>query len=221
MTQDFALSTSTTRAIGRTSVSVYAPDPLTAAGIGALLTGRPEVTLLPHDRQADTDVIVISADTVTTEFIDMLRKIAERASARLVLILTDRWAIDIFAAVGLGLAAVIPRPEVSAERLIGTVKTVMQGNAELPADMQGLLLAQIRRLQRDVLAPRGLNAHGIDDREVDVLRLLAAGFGLRDIGAKLSLSERTVKNILHALNVRLGMHNRTQVVAHAVRAGII
>jgi DNA-binding NarL/FixJ family response regulator len=206
---------------GRRLVSVHASDPLAAAGIGALLAGRPEFVLVPRHRESTADVIVISVDSVTMDFVDTLREISTRTRARLVLILADRWAVDIFAAAEAGLAAVIPRNEVSGDRLSNAINTVAGGGAELPTDLQGQMLAQIRQLQREVLRPRGLNAHGFDDREVDVLRLLAAGFGIRDIGAKLSYSERTVKNVLHALMTRLGLRNRTQAVAYAVRAGII
>jgi DNA-binding NarL/FixJ family response regulator len=216
MNQDIARHTTTPK-----MVSVYASDPLTAAGIGVLLAGHPEYVLLPEQHEAEADVVVISADSVTADFVDTLREINTRTTARLVLILTDRWMIDVFTAAEFDLAAVIPRAEISAERLVRAVDTVMRGGAELPADMQGRLLTQIHRLQRDTLGPRGLNAHGLDDREVEVLRLLAAGCSVRDIGIKLSYSERTVKNILHVLLTRLGLHNRTHAVAYAIRAGII
>jgi DNA-binding NarL/FixJ family response regulator len=205
----------------RTPVSVRASDPLAAAGIGALLDGRPEFLVVPRHREREADVIVVATDSVTPDFVDTLREISTNTTARLLLIMSDRWAIDIFAAAEVGLAAVVPRSEVSADRLSKAIDTVVRGGAELPGELQGQLLAQIRRLQREVLQPRGLNAHGFNDREVDVLRLLAAGFGIRDIGAKLSYSERTVKNVLHAMITRLGLRNRTHAVAYAMRAGII
>jgi DNA-binding NarL/FixJ family response regulator len=202
-------------------VAVYASDPLTAAGVAALLVGRPEFVLLPRQQDADADIVVIAADSVTVEFVDTLRQLADRTRAQFVVILADHWSADLFAAADAGVAAVLPRSEVSADRLARAIGTVGAGGADLSHDIQAKLLARIRQLQREVLNPRGLNAHGLDNREVDVLRLLAAGCGLSEIADQLSYSERTVKNILHALTNRLGLRNRTQAVAHAMRVGAI
>jgi DNA-binding NarL/FixJ family response regulator len=207
--------------IGRKRVSVYASDPLTAAGVSALLAGRPDFLVLPRNREHEAEVVIVAVDTVTVDFIDTLRRMSGPTGGRFVVILEDQWATDLFSAAELGIDAVIPRAEVSADRLSRAITTICRGGAELPPDIQGRLLAQIRQLQRDVLRPRGLNAHGVDNREVDVLRLLAGGSSIPEIADKLSYSERTVKNILHALISRLGMRNRTQAVAYAIRAGVI
>ncbi len=58
-------------------------------------------------------------------------------------------------------------------------------------------------------------------REVDVLRLVAEGLDTRQISGKLAYSERTVKNVLHALTTRLQLHNRAHAVAYALREGYI
>ncbi|WP_333769028.1 helix-turn-helix transcriptional regulator [Streptomyces sp. IBSBF 2435] len=202
-------------------VSVHASDPLTAAGIGALLRGRPEFVLLSKQREAEADVTVLAADTLSRDFVGTLHKLSRRTHARFVLILNDRWGADLFTAAELRLAAIVPRGEISAERLCRAILTVSRGGAEFPAEMQGELLVQIRALQRDVLGPRGLNSHGMDSREVDVLRLLAAGCSLREVADELSYSERTIKNILHALMTRQRLRNRTHAVAQAIRKGVI
>jgi DNA-binding NarL/FixJ family response regulator len=207
--------------LDRKRVAIYASDPLAAVGIGALLGGLPEFTVLPKRRETEADVIVIVADSVTGDFVETLRSISGRVRAPLVMILSNQRAVDLFVTAELGLASVIPRNEVTAQRLSRVINTVSTGGAELPPDMQALLLAQAVRVQREVLGPRGLNAHGLDNREVDVLRLLAKGLTLGEVADELSYSERTVKNILHALTARLGMRNRTHAVAYAMRVGAI
>jgi DNA-binding NarL/FixJ family response regulator len=213
---------STAVAVARpTRISVRADDPLTATGIAAMLAGRPEYHLLPRNREHDADIIVVATATATVEFVQALRHLATQTTARFVLVLDGQFTADLATAADTGLAAVIPRPQISAERLNRTLTAVASGHAELPTDLQGRLLDQIRRLQRDVLAPRGLNAHGLDNREVEVLRMLAEGMSVLNIADKLLYSERTVKNILHSLIARLGFRNRTQAVAYALRAGVI
>ena len=83
------------------------------------------------------------------------------------------------------------------------------------------LLEQVQRLQRQVLAPRGLTLTGLSKRETDVLRLLADGHDTADIARTLCWSERTVKNIVHDVTTRLQLRNRAHAVAYAVREGLI
>jgi LuxR family transcriptional regulator, maltose regulon positive regulatory protein len=61
----------------------------------------------------------------------------------------------------------------------------------------------------------------LSDRELAVLRLLAAGLANKDIGARLSIGLPTVKTHVDGVYRKLGVRNRTQAVAAAVRQGLI
>ena len=54
----------------------------------------------------------------------------------------------------------------------------------MPADLLAGLLGQVGRLQRQVLAPRGLRFSGLSDREVEVLRLVAEGLDTGEIARR-------------------------------------
>jgi LuxR family transcriptional regulator, maltose regulon positive regulatory protein len=58
-------------------------------------------------------------------------------------------------------------------------------------------------------------------RELEVLRLLAAGRRNRDIAQELVVTLETVKKHLSHIFAKLGATNRTQAVAHARRLGLI
>lgn len=58
-------------------------------------------------------------------------------------------------------------------------------------------------------------------REREVLALIAEGLSTREVARRLCWSERTIKNVLQDLTTRLGLRNRTQAVALAVRNGWI
>jgi hypothetical protein len=96
-----------------TVISVCVADPLAAAGVAALLDGRPEFVLVPGRREAEADVVIVVADTVTIELADRLRRLASRAAGRFVLILGDPWAPVLSAAAEAGVAAVLPLAEVT------------------------------------------------------------------------------------------------------------
>ena len=55
----------------------------------------------------------------------------------------------------------------------------------------------------------------LSPRQREVLRLLADGMRARDIGAKLGLSEATVRNHIRGVLRRLECHSQLQAVARA------
>lgn len=96
----------------------------------------------------------------------------------------------------------------------------------LPPDLISRVLGQVGRLRRSETAAAcsgagGSPLFGMAPRETDVLRLIAEGLDTRQISEKLAYSERTVKNILHALMTRLQLTNRAHAVAYALREGYI
>ena len=54
-----------------------------------------------------------------------------------------------------------------------------------------------------------------------MVKLVSEGLDTREIAQKLSYSERTVKNVLQAIMVRLDLRNRAHVVACAAREGYL
>jgi DNA-binding NarL/FixJ family response regulator len=79
----------------------------------------------------------------------------------------------------------------------------------------------VGRLQRHVLAPRGLTFSGLTERELGVLKLVADGLDTAEIAQQLAYSERTIKNIIHDITTRFHLRNRSHAVAFALRQGLI
>ena len=124
-------------------------------------------------------------------------------------------------AVELGVSGVLRRTEATADRIVHLVQAAAAGDGSLPPDLLGRLLGQVSRMERHVLAPRGLAHTGLSDRETQVLRLVADGKDTQEIARELSYSERTVKNVLHDVTSRLQLRNRSHAVAYALREGLI
>ena len=59
----------------------------------------------------------------------------------------------------------------------------------------------------------------LSPRELDVLRLVAAGNRNRQVGELLDISEQTVKNHLSSVMHKFGVPNRLRAVTFAVREG--
>ncbi|MCQ9183294.1 response regulator transcription factor [Streptomyces sp. IBSBF 2953] len=198
-------------------MAVHAADRLTDVGLRTWLEEHPRIILTA---MAEAEVAVVPVTTVENSVLDLLRGLPTPAGSRLVLIVSGDGQADLVAAEP-RIRAVLRRAEVDAAALAQAVQDVAEGRASLPSAVQGRVLDQLDRIQREVLGPRGLTASGLSSREIEVLRMLADGRTLSEIAAELSYSERTIKNILSAAQIRLGLRNRVQVVSYAIRSGVI
>jgi DNA-binding NarL/FixJ family response regulator len=61
----------------------------------------------------------------------------------------------------------------------------------------------------------------LTSRELDVLRLVAAGKPNKEIAAELAISERTARTHVSRILRKLGLSSRTQAALWAVREGIV
>ena len=198
---------------------VHARDPISQAGVVAQLRMRHEIRVV--DSAAEAAVAVMIADTVDESTTRELRAMRKDGQPRLMLVATAVDDAALVAAAEAGVAGLLRRSDANSEMLVRTIIKVGSGEGEVPPDLLGRLLEQVGRLQRQVLAPRGLTFSGLTPRETQVLRLVADGFDTGEIALRMCYSERTVKNVLHDLTTRLQLRNRTHAVAYAVREGLI
>lgn len=96
--------------------------------------------------------------------------------------------------------------------LIRAAKMVAQGELYIDPMVAGTLLR--RRLTSDA-PPVELTA-----RETDIVRLIADGLSNKEIGIRLSLSEKTVKSHLGRIFSKLKISGRTRAAVHAIKAGL-
>jgi two-component system, NarL family, response regulator DevR len=96
--------------------------------------------------------------------------------------------------------------------LVGAVRAVASGQSLLDPEAAGMVMRRMRdqALHSDPLA-------GLTPQEQRILELIGEGLTNRQIGARMYLAEKTVKNYVSALFVKLGMERRTQAAAYAAR----
>ncbi len=203
----------------RVSICVFADDPVSQAGMMSSFRPRPEVSVLEcGDERAR--VAVVAADTVDEKTLQILRSLHTR-QCRALLVVRSIDDAALAAAVEAGLAGVIRRSDATPERLTQAVCSVAKGDGAVPPDLLGRLLAQVGRVQRQLLTPRGFALTGLSQREIEILRLIADGMDTAEIATTLAYSERTVKNVLHDVTSRLQLRNRSHAVAYALKQGMI
>ena len=206
--------------MGKIRAIVQAPDPVSLAGVAGLLRSTPGIEALTAKDVSRADVVVLCCERLTPSVLTMLRRSASVTGLPVVLIVDGIDEDDLVAAVENRVVAVLPRRAVTVTRLARTVVTAAGGGGTRP-NLVGELLENVEYLQREVLAPNGLNADGLSPREIDVVRLMAEGWDTTEIASRLSYSERTVKNVIQGLTVRLKLRNRSHAVAYALRSGMI
>ena len=113
-----------------------------------------------------------------------------------------------------GVGAFLDRDDVSPTTLASAVRGVVAGTVTVPRDAFSAMIG----VEQNGAAVR---ARSLVPRERDVLRLLSQGLDTKTIGGTLSYSERTVKNIVHDVLVKLDCRTRAQAVGVATRHGLI
>jgi DNA-binding NarL/FixJ family response regulator len=99
--------------------------------------------------------------------------------------------------------------DAGTEELIGAIRTVGKGERYIPAAVA----------QR--LADRAMAGPPLSEREVEVLRLVAAGKTNKEIASALFIAEGTVKTHLNTIHEKLGVRDRTEAVMVALRRGML
>jgi DNA-binding NarL/FixJ family response regulator len=205
----------------RAAVWIYAEDPISQAGVASQLRTRPEVRIMAVGELDQAEVAVVVAETISEDIVRVLRAIQRGSAPKTILIAAVLDESGVVVAAEAGVSALLRRGEVTSDRLVGVIEKVRDGQAEMPPDLLAALLGQVGKLQRQILAPRGLRFSGLTEREIQVLRLIADGLDTGEVARQLAFSERTIKSILHDVTTRLQLRNRSHAVAYAVREGLI
>ncbi|GAA0242643.1 response regulator transcription factor [Cryptosporangium japonicum] len=204
----------------RIPVTVLGDDPLTRAGLIAHLRSGPDVDLRAAHPGEDhrPGVAVVAADRVDRAAIGRLTALS--SGWTVVLIVAHLREPELLRALDAGVPAILLRHEVTPDRLLRAVRAAARHDRDLPSGAVGQLVDAVVRLRR--AGPAGPDdERPPSPRELDVLRLLAEGLETREVAARLSFSERTVKNVLAGVTARYGLRNRTHAVAHALREGYL
>lgn len=202
-------------------MAIHSDDPVVRAGAVELLRYRPELTLLDTGSRAEAAVLVMCVDEVDDAAIAVLRKYWRTGATRTVLVAGRIREAELLRVVECGVHAVVRRREASPERLVHAIDLASRGAGDLPPDLLGGILGGFGRSLRAGGSVPEPPVTAFSQREMDVVRLVGEGLETREIAAKLSYSERTIKAVLKGIMVRLNLRNRSHVVAFAAREGYL
>ena len=131
----------------------------------------------------------------------------EFPQARVIVISTFKGGDDILRAMQAGAKTYLPK-SVQRDELIKAIRAIAKGESYLPNIVASRLAERLRRPD-------------LTTRELEVLRLLAAGNSNKEIAAALSIEVGTVKLHVGKILEKLHARDRTEAATMAIQAGIV
>ena len=164
---------------------------------------------------SDWDVVVLDISLPGRGGLDALREIKRLRPAVPVLVLSmhaeDHYALRALRA---GAAGYVNKDS-AAEDLAGAVRKVLAGGTHVSPTLAETLAKSLRSDSSRPVHER------LSDRELEVLRALAAGKTVKEIGVDLALSEKTVSTYRTRLLEKMQMRTNAELIQYALREGLV
>jgi DNA-binding NarL/FixJ family response regulator len=176
--------------------------------------GKPSEALEKLQRES-WDVVVLDISLPGRGGVDALRDM-KRLRPKVPVLVLSMHAEEHYAlrALRAGAAGYVNK-EGAAEELAGAVRKVLTGGTHVSARLAETLAKNLR-------AGSSRPAHErLSDRELEVLRGLAAGKTVKEISAGLALSEKTVSTYRARLLEKMQMHSNAELVQYALHEGLV
>ncbi len=164
------------------------------------------------------DVVLMDINMPGMNGVEVTHQIIERRPQTGVIILTMyREDAQVFHALKNGARGYILK-DVETSEVVRAVRAVARGESMIDPVLATRVLSEFKRLwQQTDSRPRD----GLTEREVTILRLIAAGNSNKEIGSELCLSEKTIKNYITVIFQKLHLSDRTQAAVYAVQHGLV
>jgi DNA-binding NarL/FixJ family response regulator len=105
-----------------------------------------------------------------------------------------------------------------AEEVLGAIRAAAKGETVIAPSLAGKVVNEFKRMAAKLDVEDGLGQ--LSEVEVQVLQLVASGLSNKEIAARMSFAESTVKNRLSVLFQKIGVADRTQAAIYAITNGI-
>lgn len=193
---------------------VEAEDDLRVVGEAGDGAEAVDVILATHP-----DVVLMDIRMPRLDGISAVRRLASAGSRARALMLTtfdaDEYVVEAFRSGAAGFLLKDGPPS----RLAAAVRTIASGESLLaPTLTRRLIEEYVGTAPQQTLRGR---LHELTERELDVLKQLAAGKSNAEIGSALFLSEATVKTHLTRVLAKLDLKSRVQAVVFAYESGLV
>lgn len=199
-------------------VMVVDDHPVVRMGLGSMLDSQAGIKVvgtvasgpeaLATIDSLQPDVVLMDLRMPDMDGVDAIVALRSAEPNLKVLVLTNyQMDEDVFNALQAGALGYLVK-SAPQEEVINAIRTVNQGKAWIPP---GIAAKLAERIGRSTLSPR----------ETEVLLLVAKGLTNKEIGARLFISDKTVRNHVISVMDKLQAKHRTEAVTVAIRKGLI
>jgi DNA-binding NarL/FixJ family response regulator len=199
------------------------------AGLKAVLRPAPDIEVVGEARtgaeavllaeQSRADVIVMDLDMPGGDGLSATKEIVAKGLSTRVLVLTMHAEEDyLVTLLQAGAAGYLVKTAADRE-LVDAVRATAHGDTYVRPSAARILAQQLAR--KDPAKADRDRYEKLTERERDVLRFIAQGYSSPEIGARLSISPKTVDTYKQRVNEKLGISHRTEYVALAAKLGLL
>ena len=202
---------------------------LAAHGIEVLGVASDGLEAIALMHELNPDVILMDIRMPHCDGLAATRQIkALRPEIKILMLTTSAEDQDLFESVKSGASGYLLK-SISGNAFIEALRGLEQGTPPFSPGLASRLLSEFAKLSSTEEGLPGLarrpkgreaQANGLTERQTEVLRLVAQGLTYREVGERLSLSERTVRFHMTEIISRLHLQNRNQVLAYAGKLGL-
>ena len=166
----------------------------------------------------EPDVILMDINMPGADGVEATRRIlANRPDQAIIILTMFREDEHVFQAIRAGARGYVLKDADSLD-VMKAIRAVAAGGSVLDTAMTPKIFNQFKVMFE---ATEKSNPEGLTSREIEILTLIAAGSSNREIGDKLFLSEKTIKNYITSIFQKLQTSDRTQAAVYAIQHGLI
>jgi DNA-binding NarL/FixJ family response regulator len=162
---------------------------------------------------------VVGAELVTK--LNAMTSAAINSRQRVVLVTESLPESYIPELISCGVISIMPLVRATPEHVAEVLIESRNGVAVLPNEITRWLVDNTREYQARILERAKRRTDLFSPREIEVLGLLAEGYGTVEIAGRLNYSDRTIKKVISSILTRFDLRNRAHAVSFAIREGII
>jgi len=207
-------------------IAIVEDDNPTRQGLAALIGGAPAFECIWQSSSVE-DALLLLADPPDVLLLDInlpgmpgsqgVRLFRERCPDMQVVMLTVFDDADrVFESICNGACGYLLK-KTAPSALLDAIGQAHHGGAPMTPEVARKVITLFRR----ITPPPRKSEHGLSSRELEVLALLAEGYGYLNIAARLEITVNTIRNHIRSIYEKLHVNSSPEAVSKAIRSGII